>query len=380
MIDREKCCGCGACANICPKQVITMTADELGFLYPVINTELCINCNLCEDVCPGLSLERYKNDKCFNKAYAGYLESNDELLKSASGGVFVAIANKYLEIGATICGVQYSSDFRKSYFTTINNESELQKLRGSKYIQSEKRDIYKRVKALLEDKKEVFFTGLPCDVVALKCYLKKEYDNLTTVDLICYGCTTPMVAEKYLDKMEKKFKSKAVHFTVKDKKSGWENTSLYIKFENGKEYRNLFRNTEYGVAFDKLVRESCYTCDFKGDNRASDLTIGDYWGIKKEDVMYNQNGVSVIFAHTDKGVGIIEKLKGFNIQEIDLKYARSANVSIDKSQTNYELSMKFKQSFLNYGIDKATHDFKFVLRSMLPTKVIECLKHIRYKL
>ena len=49
---KEECCGCAACFSICPRNAISMSTDENGFEYPIIDRKKCIICGMCLKVCP----------------------------------------------------------------------------------------------------------------------------------------------------------------------------------------------------------------------------------------------------------------------------------------------------------------------------------------
>lgn len=370
MIESEKCCGCSACANICPKNAIRMIRDEIGFLYPVIEEGKCINCGLCDKICPIEKMS--ENTGVFQDCYAGYLKEEEQLLKSASGGAFYSLACGAISQGYLVYGVRYSDDYKRAEYTRIDAKEDLEPLRGSKYIQSDKGNVFEKIEQDLKSGRKILFVGLPCDTAALISYLRKPYEALLTVDLICYGCTTPMIAEQYVSWKEKKYKSVVQYMTVKDKSSGWENPSLYMKFKNGKKYRQIFRNTEYGVAFNKLVRSSCYCCPFKGENRWSDLTIGDYWGITQSDKGYNPKGVSLLYVNTRKGREALEWMEGFSVEKIDGDNARRSNVSLDRCQAPKDADA-FRQKYLKLGL-AATHDYKFWIRTMIPYHWLLALK------
>lgn len=365
MIHYKKCCGCSACVNICPKDAISMVRDAAGFYKPQIDRLRCVHCRLCDRVCERVNEIKTEPVK-FDCAYAGYFRDSNELLKSASGGCAYSIMLHFIEQKSIVYGVQYGDDYRSCYYSKAITLSEIKKFRGSKYIQSQKEYIFRDIKSDLDFGNRVLFIGLPCDVAGLKAFLNKSYKELFTVDLICYGCTSPKVAERYIDYMERKFKSKVKDFTVKDKSSGWENTSLHIEFESGKTFTRIFRNTEYGVLFNKLSNEACTTCNFKGVNRCSELTIGDYWGIRPEDSMYNRNGVSLIFPHTEKAKDLMNELTCMMLEEIETESPRRMNVSIDKSQVPGERN-KYEDKFIKDGL-KAAHDWKFYARLILKNK------------
>lgn len=372
MVDSNKCCGCSACANRCPKDAIEMVPDELGFLHPQIDDNKCVQCGMCDSICPIETIT--DNKEVFQSCYAGFLKKEHQLLKSASGGAFYALACGAIKRDYIVYGVRYSKDYKRAKYTRVIEMTDLEVLRGSKYIQSDKGLVFRKIEHDLKKGNKVLFVGLPCDTAALISFLRKPYPSLLTIDLICYGCTTPMVADSYITWKEKQYHSKVFHMTIKDKSTGWENPSLYMEFENGKTYRKIFRNTEYGVAFNKIVRSSCYHCSFKGENRWSDITIGDYWGISASESIYNSNGVSLLFINTEKGKAALEWMEDFRVEKIDGSHARKCNVSLDYCQAPTDAAA-FRKEFLRKGL-WATHDYKFWVRSMIPNQLLWTLKRI----
>lgn len=204
--DKEKCSGCEACVNICPKNCITMIEDKYGFRYPTVNQSQCSNCNLCESVCP---------IKKFNKeVYACYAKNKNEYMSSSSGGAFAVIARKVLTNGGLVCGAAFDENFNVKHMI-ISNLNDLYKLKGTKYVQSEIGSVYKDIKKYLDKRYQVLFSGTPCEVAGLKKYLKNEYSNLITVDLICHGVPSPKIWQDYLNEVKGVNKIKNVSFRNK---------------------------------------------------------------------------------------------------------------------------------------------------------------------
>ena len=196
ILQKEKCSGCSACYPICPTNAITMEYDEEGFLYPIVNYEKCTNCGLCSKVCPELNFE-FDNKKT-PKCYA--MQATDEIrMKSSSGGMFTILADYIFERDGFVCGVAFNKNENwKVEHIIIDKKEDLDKLRGSKYVQSDKKDIFKQIKELLNKDKYVLFSGCPCEVAGLKNYLRKNYDKLILVDLLCGSVESPKIYEKYL--------------------------------------------------------------------------------------------------------------------------------------------------------------------------------------
>ena len=233
--------------------------------------------------------------------YGGYIDDNSKLLQSASGGVATALAEHMLERGGYVAGVAYSRDFYNAEYIMIHDKTEVDRLKGSKYVECDKKTIYADVKKLIESGEQVLFFGLPCVVAALYKFIGSRPENLFTCELICHGPTSPKVHQEYVNYLENKYQSKIIDFSVRHKKEAWLPIYLYAKFENGQIFEKPFYETEYGYAFSVFGKESCFRCMYKGNNRQGDIMIGDFWGATADDIYWNKNGVSSIFAETVKG-------------------------------------------------------------------------------
>ena len=306
----SRCTGCKACGDACPKGAISFVNNEEGFWYPVVNEEECVHCGKCRDVC--CALKQYEKEEDFTPlAYAAW-NRNDEIRRaSTSGGIYYCFAKYVLENGGYIIGSVYTDDFRGAYHTYSNDEKDLPRIMGSKYFQSDTEGIYKTTKKLLQEGKTVLFTGSPCQVVALKKYLGKVYQNLITLDFICKGVPSPMIQALKIDLYEKEANSKIVDFRDKCDKYAWVDFGEYIKFENGKE---KFISRWQDDTFDCFVRrnlnarESCYECKIKNGTNASEITIGDFWGVKRVTERDLKMGVSALIVNNAEGQVFLDKL------------------------------------------------------------------------
>ena len=194
------CCGCMACVSVCPKQCIKMIEDEEGFLYPEIDASRCIDCKLCEKVCPELC---QKEERSPLSVYAAKNKNEQIRLASSSGGIFTLLAEKVIDEDGVVFGARFNEkwDIVHDYKETKEG---LVAFRGSKYVQSYMGDCYQKVKSFLQQGREVMFTGTPCQIAGLKNYLRKDYDNLLTVDVVCHGVPSPKVWRIYLDEIARK--------------------------------------------------------------------------------------------------------------------------------------------------------------------------------
>ena len=320
---KELCCGCGVCANVCSKDACSMQKDNEGFLYPVIDTNKCVNCGKCERTCPIFAGQKYFTVSNSNVSYCGHFEDEIKVKESASGGVATALTELIVDRGGVVYGVAYSDDYLYAHHIRCTTRDDIIKLRGSKYNQSRKEGIYKSIECDLKNGCLVLFIGMPCEIVGLKSYLGKTYERLLTCDLICEGTTSEKVLSDFVSELETRYNDKIIEFSARYKRFEWAPAYIYAKFKRGKTFCKLAHFTDYGEAHNVFLRPSCYNCKFKGDNRASDITVGDCWGIPRDSELWNRYGVSVMLVHTEEGRMLLEQLTDFKI--IDYPYDGSKN-------------------------------------------------------
>lgn len=284
--------------------------------------------------------------------YAGYLDSNQRVMESASGGIATALSEHVIKYGGYVAGVVYSEDFHSAEYLITSDLADLDKLKGSKYCETNKGTIYRDVIKLLDEGKQVLFMGLPCNVAALYSLVgaKNRPDNLITCELICHGPTSQKVHEEFVSHLEKKFRSKIKKFSVRHKKTKWTPPYIRAEFENGKVFQKPFYETEYGIAFGIFGRESCYNCAFKGNNRCGDLMVGDFWGATEKDEFWNNHGVSVIFAETEKGDYLLNQLKNVVLFKTDFETAVRSNPMVIKSKEKHVNRDTFGKMFSDKGL------------------------------
>ena len=332
------------------------------------------------------------------KAYSGYYLDPGRLRESASGGAASAIAEGFLGAGGVVFGVTYGPDFRSAEYCCAERPEELERMKGSKYIASRKevcvdgayRSVYRAIQDKLENGYRVLFIGLGCDVGAVCRYLEVRgvgTENLYTMDLICHGPTSPEVAAQYLDALEKKRRSRVVDFTVRYKKTGWVPPYLRAVFESGEVYERPFYETDYGRAFSRFPRAGCFHCGFRGAHHASDLTVGDYWGVPEKPPEYNKDGVSILFLNRPgKGETLLELLdrETFHLREADVVRALKGNASYHQRRKKPKGYDQFAKNFAERGLHDAVARStgiraraKSALKSVLPQGVIKALKKAR---
>lgn len=311
--DLEKCCGCSVCADICPKSSITMQTNNEGFLYPVINPATCIECNICQKYCSVNTCSNTLQDHLTfeQEVYACRNVSNEILMKSSSGGVFYELAKLTLAKG----GVVYGADFDVQHVVRhikISTLADVDRLLGSKYVQSDKRGIWKDVHNELLTGHNVLFCGTPCEIGALRNFLRKDYENLLCVDFICMGTPSPEVWRRHITDIETYYKEKAETISFRTKKYGAYTHSLSLSFPSGRKYWRPQFAEPYVKAFHSrlYLRKSCHKCSYKKIHRDSDITMADFWGIQNTDIpIQTDKGVSMLIIQSPKGKAEFDKVK-----------------------------------------------------------------------
>lgn len=298
MLDLTKfeCSGCTACYNACPTKAIDMIENKEGFKEPKVDTQKCIRCGLCDKVCV---MQNSHNKSGKEPLVYGVKNKNiDERKQSQSGGAFYILAKRTLEENGVVYGAILDVDFVVRH-TRAETIDETQRMQGSKYVQSDLGDTFLSVRDDLDLNKRVLFSGTPCQVAGLKAFLKKDYENLLTVDLICHGVPSPKVWRDYVQWQRKRFKRKQIRaFNFRDKSRGWGPHFESFFVNNTKKSYCIYTQIFYGH---KSMRKSCYVCPFTSKYRVADFTIGDFWGIERINPNFkDQYGVSVILVNTEK--------------------------------------------------------------------------------
>lgn len=355
---KEDCCGCSACKNICPVNAISMIEDEKGFLYPIINENKCINCGLCENVCPIINVKN--EDNVLPEAYAAFNKNEEIRMKSSSGGVFSLIAEYILNENGIVYGAVFNDKFEVEHKEIITKE-DLKYARGSKYIQSDLKKIFKNIKKQLDDKKLVLFTGTPCQIEGLKQYLNKDYSNLFLQDLICHVVPSKKVWKKYLEYIEKENKGKITNISFRDKQNkGWNKYELLFEFENNKKFVEHSKDIFMKVFLsDIALRDSCYNCRFKKRHRESDITLADFWGIDNiMPEMNDEKGTSLIIVHTAKGRDLLDKIKEkIKLERVDFLKAISNNPSMTMSANSDKQKNEFLEKLDKISIEELVNQY-----------------------
>lgn len=302
----EYCTGCRACEQLCAHHAIEMKPNKEGFLSAYINKEKCVDCGLCQNRCPQNVLMQ-KSEPLMSLAVRD--RDDKELGLSASGGAFAAAARMILQRGGVVIGAAYHDDMTVGHFI-VERLEDLHKVQSSKYVQSNTEATYSQVKALLINGRDVLYSGTPCQIGGLRAYLRKEYDNLYTMDLICHGVASPKLFAKYLIWLGGKMKGKIIGYDFRAKSYGWGLDYMSKTKTKTKTKPSTLDPYYYHFLEGTTYRECCYRCNYCTKDRVGDITIGDYWGVEKEHPeFYSTKGVSCLLVNSEKGMRLWNLIK-----------------------------------------------------------------------
>ncbi|MDU4892501.1 MAG: Coenzyme F420 hydrogenase/dehydrogenase, beta subunit C-terminal domain [Clostridium sp.] len=351
----EACTGCYACYNACPRKSIEMIQNDKGFIYPKVNRDKCVECNICRNVCPQVNFLNVSNNYDKPKIYAGWSLDENIRLNSTSGGIFSELSKSILSKGGYVVGARYNDEHLVEHYM-IDKYDDIILLRQSKYIQSEIGLIFKCVKEKLERGSLVAFCGSPCQIAGLQNYLKKNYSNLICFDFVCRGVNSPKAYTKYLEMLEKEYKSNIKKVWFKNKTYGWNNFSTKIEFTNGKTYikdRNSDLFMRGYIEQNLYIRECCFNCKYKEFPRVADITLADFWGVgEKDKTLDSDKGTSLIMINSAKGKECLKNIQNsIFYKEMSLEDAINGNGCIYKSVEKNPKSDKFLRMLNKYEFD-----------------------------
>ena len=367
--DKKQCCGCSACVQCCPKRCITMQEDTEGFLYPVVDECICVDCGLCERVCPVLNQSSEREPL---EVYAAFNKNEEIRMQSSSGGIFTSLADQVIKEGGVVFGARFNEDWEvvHDYVETIEG---LSVFRGSKYVQSRIGNTFSQTEQFLKQGRKVLFSGTPCQIAGLKLYLRKEYENLLTMDFICHGVPSSGVWRQYLNELIARLgnsrnsvypHSESIilnsirnisRIEFRNKRLGWKKycfaLTLSVTDECGSKNTVLLSEPHNENIFMKgflanlYLRPSCYACPSKCLKSGSDITIGDYWGIQNvKPEIDDDKGICCTIVNTSKGIFYVSKM---NVNKIISSYKEvfQGNTALIKSAL---LSAKRDEFYRHY--------------------------------
>ena len=354
--DKEACCGCGACVQICSKQCITMQSDEEGFYYPSVNIDKCVDCGLCNNVCPMLN-QNQAHSPIISLAYKTPNEINR--LKSSSGGLFIELANCVIAQHGVVFGVTYDADWMPVHSYADDKEG-IRAFMGSKYVQSRIGNSYADAKRFLREGRIVLFSGTPCQIAGLKTFLRKGYDNLITIEIMCHGVPSPGVWKDYIKKIcpngidgQNTVLSSLNDMPLidgisfRDKTNGWSKYGFVVYGKSASKadqnsvlsskhiiIKQWSKENPYMQAFlsNVILRPACYNCQYKSGKSGADFSIGDFWTIDSyKPEMNDDKGVTLAYVLSQKGKEFLRKT-GICYEELPLGVEYNSAFKISASQ------------------------------------------------
>ncbi|WFA08428.1 Coenzyme F420 hydrogenase/dehydrogenase, beta subunit C-terminal domain [Tissierella sp. Yu-01] len=361
---REECCGCSACFNICPTDAISMIPDEEGFLYPLIDQDTCIDCNKCVNSCPILKDNSFKEERTPD-LYVTKHKSIDVLMSSTSGGMFAALSDAILREDGIIYGVDFDDEF-KVLHKRAENPEQRDRMKFSKYVQSDLSDIFQQIKNDLIDGKSVLFTGTPCQTAGLRGYFRNSRitEKLYICDLICHSIPSPLIWKDFKKYLEKENGGELTNIQFRSKIIDWtrENSNKTFMFKTTANEDYVFDERYYKLFFGlkTIVRPSCSECRFTDVHRTSDITIADYWGIEKYAPEWlDLKGVSLILTNTQKGDKLLELIsQDIHFEKRQLKEALNEQQRLSKPVESPDNRDEFWKIYKEKG-------FEYIMENML---------------
>lgn len=356
----QKCCGCLACIDLCPKSCIDKSQDSKGFLTVRVNKELCINCGKCRTVCPSLNHIFFDSQQSVRSLRGSY----NIRISSASGGAFQIIARDLLLKGFKVWGAAFNNKNQLMHIK-VDSLNRLPVLLKSKYLQSDMEGVYLQIKDSLDKGDQVLYSGLPCQCSALRNFLKCDYDNLYVLDLICHGVPSQSLFNKYIAWEEKRLSGQIVSFEFRYKDNKSKDAHLWkIKYKKGNEVRQtkgLHFESPFYFGFQKYLtlRDSCYSCSFAQSKRVGDLTLGDCWGEKKS----ANKGLSAIIINSKKGMALYNNMIPHLV--VDEEYSLDKLIQYNGNLSNPTKEPKSREKFFS---DLNKKDFSFVVEKYLKPK------------
>lgn len=331
-INYENCTGCGACVQRCPKQCISWATKEFDFRYPRVDEATCINCGLCEKVCP---IDKELKVPTAQKAYAAVHKDSSVLEKSTSGGAFTALADTIFSQGGVVYGAAMLNDMQVKHIRT-ENRTAFAELRSSKYLQSDTGTTYQMVEQDLKQGKVVLYSGTPCQIDGLKCFLRKEYENLYTADIVCHGVGSQAYFDRYMEFAKERYgKIKALRFRSKEY-AGWSCGVVVVVVGTSNSEKKIpyrdFDNYYYSYFLSgDIYRKCCYSCKYANTKRVGDFSLGDYWGVEALNLpLQTENGCSLLLVNNERAEKLLETIVDLDKVETTIEQAAHCNKQLNE--------------------------------------------------
>ena len=376
--NREQCSACGLCVSVCANHAISMQVDEDGFRYPYIDKEKCTSCGACEKVCPfHASMLNNPNARKVRRSYA-FKHRSDVQKVSSSGGFFTALSDYVLDNNGILYGAVFDEQYHVFHDRT-ENRSGRDKMRGSKYVQSDLSKVYQTIKQDVKSGRLVLFSGTPCQCAAVIRYFGgKKPENLIMMDLICHGVLSDEFFQQYLDGVCKKNPGTISKINFRDKDFGWQDVS--ITFDNGNCYHSADDYFYKAYATHAFQRSSCFHCPFATEKRWGDFTVGDYWGMQKyHPDFYDDLGVSLVLVNTEQGETILESCAGQFLPIQPQEYA-TVQPNLRQPTARGDRADKIQIYYKKHGYSKTMHRFFDVtLQRKINSQIAKILKKLHLR-
>ena len=401
--NKQDCCGCHACVSVCARHSITMQEDNEGFLYPKVDASTCTDCGLCEKVCPVINQDEPRKPL---KVYAAKNRNEEIRRQSSSGGIFTLLAQKVIDEGGVVFGARFDENWDVVHDWTDTIEG-IAAFRGSKYVQSTVGNTYRVARDFLKQGRQVLFSGTPCQIAGLKKYLRKEYDNLLTVDVVCHGVPSPVVWRRYLNETREQLRAKRgvgkntvpssidelpviTGISFRDKTNGWKKFGFRLRYAASEAAENLVSTSAIkdesvlhemhrdnlfmqGFLEDLYLRPSCYTCASRSGKSGSDIAIADFWGVENFYPEFDDDkGVGLILCNTDKGVSVYSTVDALNL-EATYEQGVKGNYCLEHSVAKSEWATLFWKKYPQIGLLSIT----YIMSKIYPNILGRILRKIK---
>jgi len=343
-----ECSGCGLCAAVCPAKAIGLQPDNGGFLYPVIDPARCTGCMLCRKSCPVNRAKEKSGTPESQHCYYAIAADGDMVTTASSGGVFPMLAKQVLSRHGAVVGAAFDRNFAVK-LVLIEHEKDLGQLLQAKYVQSEiPAELFQQVLEVLKSGRRVLFSGTPCQIAALKSFLKGgEYPNLLCAEVICNSVPSPGVWQSYLHHIAAQTGGTVKQVAFRDKSDGWHKFALVIDCGKVK-VAQCHKDSPYMQLFlQKLIsRKSCTDCQFKCGRSGADISLGDFWKLHKiAPELNNHTGASMAITHTAAGEKALREGDFAAFQEFPMSAVKLSNPRFFQSLESNPLRDKYFEKF-----------------------------------
>ena len=401
--DKKDCCGCHACVSVCARHSITMQEDNEGFQYPVVDTSTCTDCGLCEKVCPVINQDAPRKPL---KVYAAKNRDEEIRRQSSSGGIFTPLAEAVIREGGVVFGAKFDKEWNVIHAWTDTIEC-IADFRGSKYVQSAIGNTYREAREFLKQGRKVLFSGTPCQIAGLRKFLRKEYDNLLAVDVVCHGVPSPLVWRKYLEETRENLRAERdagkntvssslkdlpviTGISFRDKTHGWKKFGFRLRYAASEAAENSvpvpandsersllqpFSDNVFMRGFLKnlYLRPSCYACASRSGKSGSDISIADFWGVQNYYPEFDDDkGIGLVLVNTDKGRKAYEQTNADSM-ESTYEQGLSQNQCLEHSVARTKHVSTFWTEFEAKGM-AVVKEIELSMRPSIPRLLLNRIK------